>query len=197
MESIVVKPEKEQKTLWVFFWSISFFLGMVPGVVLTIILEYPGNLVLGLSTVGWIVVTVPILLWIPAFYTSLEYVIDSDTIKAKKGVFWKKRVTVPYTKITNTDITQGPVQRMFNIGTIHVQTAGAGGAQGAHAELKLLGVRDLDGLKDTIMEKVRGPILSRREEVKKEVVEENDSEILRRMLEELAAIRELLEGKQD
>ncbi|MFQ5917784.1 MAG: PH domain-containing protein [Candidatus Binatia bacterium] len=70
---------------------------------------------------------VPILLWIPAFYKSLEYIIDSDSVKIRKGVFWRKRVAVPYQKITNVDITQGPVQRMFNIGTIHVQTAGAGG----------------------------------------------------------------------
>jgi hypothetical protein len=196
MEPIVVKPEKEQKTLWFISWSILFVLGLVPGVLLIFILDYPGNLISGLSIVGWLILMLLILLWIPAFYRSLEYVIDSDSIKAKKGVFWRKRVTVPYTKVTNIDVTQGPVQRMFNIGTVHVQTAGAGAAKGAQAELKLLGVRDFDELKDTIMEKVRGYALLRPEEVKKEVVGESDLEIFRRMLEELTAIREVLEKKQ-
>jgi len=85
---------------------------------------------------------------------------------------------------------------MFNIGAVHVQTAGAGGTQGAQAELQLIGVRDFNELKDTIMERVRGYAVSRPEEVKKEVVGESDSEIFRRMLEELTAIREVLEKKQ-
>lgn len=137
-----------------------------------------------------------ILLWIPAFYKSLEYIIDSDSVKIRQGVFWRKRITVPYTKITNIDVTQGPIQRIFNIGTIHVQTAGAGGAPGAQAEIRLLGIRDTDGLKDTIMEKIRGYTISEHEEVKKEVVQESDSEIFRHMLKELTAIHEALEKRQ-
>jgi uncharacterized membrane protein YdbT with pleckstrin-like domain len=125
----------------------------------------------------------------------LEYVIDSDSVKMNKGVFWKKRVTVPFTKITNLDVTQGPVQRAFDIGTIHVQTAGAGGPEGARAELKLLGVRDLDEVKDTIMERVRGYTVLKPDEVKQKVAEQSDSEIFARMLKELTAIRDVLEKK--
>ena len=68
--------------------------------------------------------------------------------------------------------------------------------KGAQAELKLLGVRDLDGLKDTIMERVRGYTISRPEEVKKEIVEESDSRIFKHMLKELTAMREVLEKRQ-
>ena len=92
-------------------------------------------------------------------------------------------------------MTQGPVQRAFDIGTIHVQTAGAGGPEGARAELKLLGVRDLDQVKDTIMERVRGYTILRPDEVKQKVAEQSDSEIFARMLKELTAIREVLEKK--
>lgn len=84
---------------------------------------------------------------------------------------------------------------MFNIGTIRVQTADAGVAQGAHAELKLLGVRDLDGLKDAIMERVIAYASLKSEEVKKQIVDESDSEILRRILKELTTIRDVLEKK--
>jgi uncharacterized membrane protein YdbT with pleckstrin-like domain len=141
------------------------------------------------------------LLWIPAFYRSLEYTVDSHSVKMEKGVFWKKLVTVPYEKITNVDISQGPLQRMFNIGIIHIQTAGAGGAPAAIAEQRFRGVRDLEGLKDTIMERVKmervkGYTIPRPEEIKKEVADESDSEILKRMLKELVAIREVLEKMQ-
>ncbi len=193
MESIVVKPEKEQRIMWFIGWAIPFVFGLTVWIVLLLIVD---TVIFSLCVVGWLILGSLILLWIPAFYKSLEYVIDSDSVKMKKGVFWKKRVTVPFTKITNLDVTQGPVQRVFDIGTIHVQTAGAGGAQGAQAELKLLGVRDLDEVKDTIMERVRGYTILRPDEVKKKVVEESDSEIFGRMLKELTVIREVLEKKQ-
>ena len=179
MKPIVVKPEKEQKTLWFVGWAVPFVLGLILWVVLLLTID---KFIFGLCVVGWLILMVPILLWIPAFYRSLEYVVDSDSVKSKKGVFWRERVTVPYPKITNMDVTQGPVQRMFNIGTIYVQTAGAGGAPGAQAELKLLGVRDLEGLKDTIMERVRGYTISEPEKVKKEVVQESDSVIFKKLL---------------
>lgn len=193
MKPILVKPQKEQKTLWFIGWAITFVLGLALWVILQATIT---KLIFSLCVVGWLILMVPILLWIPAFYRSLEYIIDSDAVKMKKGVFWRKRITVPYPKITNVDVTQGPVQRMLNIGTIHVQTAGAGSTQGAQAELTLLGVMDLEGLKDTIMERVRNYTFSRAQEIKKEFVEQNDSQILGHMLKELTAIRKALERRR-
>jgi len=195
MEPIVLKPEKEQKTMWFICWAIPFVIVLAVLVVLLLFVKEEAFVVFALCLIGWLIVMSLILLWIPAFFRSLEYVVDNDSAKAKVGVFWKKRVTVPYTKITNIDVTQGPLQRIFGIGTIHVQTAGAGGAQGAQAELKLLGVRDLDEVKDTIMVRIRGYTISRPEEVEEKVMEESDPKIFRRMLEELTAIRKLLENR--
>lgn len=195
MEPIVLKPEKEQKTMWFICWAIPFVIVLAVLVVLLLFVKEEAFVVFALCLIGWLIVMSLILLWIPAFFRSLEYVVDNDSAKAKVGVFWKKRVTVPYTKITNIDVTQGPLQRIFGIGTIHVQTAGAGGAQGAQAELKLLGVRDLDEVKDAIMVRVRGYTISRPEQVKERVPEESDLKIFRRMLEELTAIRKLLENR--
>ena len=192
MESIVLKPEKEQRIMWFIDWAITFVIGLTVWIVLLLLVD---AVTFSLCIVGWLILASLFLLWIPAFYKSLEYVIDSDSVKMNKGVFWKKRVTVPFTKITNLDVTQGPVQRAFDIGTIHVQTAGAGGPEGARAELKLLGVRDLDEVKDTIMERVRGYTILKPDEVKQKVAEQSDSEIFARMLKELTAIREVLEKK--
>jgi len=214
MKPIVLKPKKEQRTMLFIGWTIPFVLGsalwvvllllpaLLPAAIQTNINEnleehFPAfKLFFGLCLVGWLILMSLILLWIPAFYNSLEYIIDSDTVTMRKGVFWRERVIVPYTKITNIDVTQGPIQRILNIGTIHVQTAGAGGAQGAQAELKLLGIRDTDGLKDAIMERVRGYTISEPEKVKKEVVQESDSVIFKKMLRELTAIHEALEKRQ-
>ncbi len=193
MESIVIKPEKEQRTMWYMGWAIPFVLGLTLLVVLLLVVD---KLIYGLGVIAWLILMLPILLYIPAFYKSLEYIIDSDSVKMRKGVFWRKRVTAPFTKITNIDVTQGPVQRIFKIGTVHVQTAGSGGATGAQAELLFLGINDTEGLKDTIMKRVRGYSISEPTETRQEVAQESDSEIFRQMLNELTAIHKTLEQKQ-
>ncbi len=192
MEAIILKPEKEQKTLWFISWGIPFAIGVI---ICLVLLFFVDKLPVILSLAGWLIIMLPIAVYIPAYYRSLEYIIDTDDIKIKTGVFWKKRITIPYPKITNIDITQGPVQRIFDIGIIHVQTAGAGGPQGAQAEMILMGIRDLESLKSTIMERFRNYSSSTVEEVKKEVAEENGTDILKHILRELTAIREVLEEK--
>ncbi len=192
MEPIVLKPENEQKTLWIIDWAIPFVIGLILLVIPALFVE---RVVFGICLAGWLIVMLLILLWIPAFYKSLEYIIDSDSVKAKAGVFWRKNVTIPYTKVTNLDVTQGPIERIFDIGTIHVQTAGAGGQQGAKAEQKLVGIRNLDGLKDTIMERIRDYTISAPDQVKEKITQQEDAQIFERILKELKAIRQVLENR--
>lgn len=192
MEPIVLKPENEQKTLWIIDWAIPFVIGLIVWVILALFVE---RVVFGICLAGWLIVMLLILLWIPAFYKSLEYVIDSDSVKAKAGVFWRKHVTIPYTKVTNLDVTQGPIERIFDIGTIHVQTAGAGGQQGAKAEQKLVGIRNLVGLKDAILERIRCYTISAPDQVKEKITQQEDAQIFERILKELKAIHQVLENR--
>jgi uncharacterized membrane protein YdbT with pleckstrin-like domain len=108
-------------------------------------------------------------------------------------VFWKRFATVPYHKITNVDITQGPLQRKYNVGTIHCQTAGAGGQQGATAELKMEGIRDLEGVKEAILQRALISAGTTAQVTTREAEEVASSDRLSGMLKELTAIRELLE----
>ena len=79
--------------------------------------------------------------WIRAFYNTLSYKITKEEVVWKGGVFFKKTSIVPYAKITNIDITQGPIERLFGISTIRLQTAGYSGPQ-ASAEIKLTGIEN-------------------------------------------------------
>ena len=155
MPSTVLRPEQAQRSHWFVYWWFWFLIGVVPMGLLTVLLPFPANLVLGISFVVWFVTCMTTAAWIPAYHSSLEYTIGDDMIRGIRGVFWKRNVSIPYTKVTNVDISQGPLQRKFAIGTIHIQTAGAGGAQGAIAELRMPGIRDLSGVRDMIMEKVK------------------------------------------
>ena len=191
MKPVMIKPEKELKTTMFIVWGI-VLVAVLASLLLLIIFvpETSVKVVFGIFLIIFLLIMVLWAFWIPAFYKTLEYYIDSEAVKMNSGVFWKRLITVPYGKITNVDVTQGPLQRMYRIGTIHVQTAGAGGAQGAQAELRLNGIRNINGLKDIIMEGVRG-----HKSIQPEKTEDyiNDSEILRSILEELRAIHEALE----
>ena len=148
MEPVLLRPEREYVKLMFVIWSI--VLTAVLAGTLSLIIFIPdtaGQIVFGIITIVFLIVMIFEALWIPAFFKTLEYEIDSEAVKMNKGVFWKKRTTVPYQKITNVDISQGPLERRYDIGTIHVQTAGAGGAQGARAELTLSGVRNIEQFK--------------------------------------------------
>lgn len=146
-----LKPEVQLKTLWYLSWAVVF----CPGIIFFLIMLFFANrLVFGICLAAWLVLLIPVLFWIPKAYRIVEYVIDDDSIKMQAGVVWKKNVTVPYTKITNIDITSGPIQRKFNIGTIHVQTAGYGGQQGQKAELKINGVKEAGKLRDIIIDRI-------------------------------------------
>ncbi len=201
MESIKLKPEKELKTLWIITWVVALVLGILFLLFFIFVAGVPVTIFL---LTGWIVIMIPVIIWIPYAFRALEYSIDDEGVKMKSGVIWKKFVTVPYHKITNVDITQGPMQRYYNIGTIHVQTAGAGGQQGQKAELKLNGIKELDKARDIIIGKVKdstytsgsvernikgGMLRSRPEDTGKE-------SIFNDILEELKEIKMLLKERQ-
>ncbi|NQS98022.1 MAG: PH domain-containing protein [candidate division Zixibacteria bacterium] len=195
MEPIATKPEKEQRTLWILEWIMTFLLTLACGLAAAFLLEYPANLIIGLICAAFAVCLILNLIWIPAFYKSLEYIIGDDSVRAKKGVFWRKQVNVPYTKITNVDVTQGPVQRIFDIGTIHLQTAGASGAQTTSAELKMWGIRDLESVKDAIMDRVKAISTPQLAATAEKASDETVPAILKQILSELTAIREVIGRK--
>ena len=170
-------------------------LGLVTLIVLMLAAGGEAAIVFGIILWAELIAMLLTLIWIPAFHASLQYVIDDDTVKAQGGVLWKRYVTIPFTKITNLDITEGPVQRIFGIGTIHVQTAGASGQQTTKAELRMLGVSNLQEVKERIMERIKAFTLSGPTQPRQPVTGQDKAQVFDRILEELVAIRKALESK--
>ena len=187
------KPVETLRTFWLTVWFIWLFIGLllgaVPGLLQTMFgLEIQGLLPSIITIAAILVIMLPIGIWLPAYYRSIAYRIDSESVRSTKGVFWKRITTVPFHKITNVDITQGPLQRAFGIGTVHVQTAGSGGSQGGQAELLLQGIEDLDGLRDRLL------VHSREEGRTPGGEGQTDAISSEGVLEELTRIRRLLEN---
>ncbi len=92
-------------------------------------------------------------LWAYLYYDTVRYLLTPTEMTWGRGVLWKQTGIVPYNRITNVDIVQGPVMRVFGISDLRIQTAGYSASQ--MAEIKLQGIRDPEPLRAIIMDFVR------------------------------------------
>jgi membrane protein YdbS with pleckstrin-like domain len=138
-----------------------------------------------------IVVLLVALYWIPRFHSSIKYVLEEDELVVARGVWWKTKSVVPYNRITNVNIYQGPISRHYGIGRLAIQTAGFSGVNSSGhktAEADIIGIRNFEDTKDAVMSFVKGtkPIAV---EAGAEPVKDTNREIL----EELRRIRKAAE----
>jgi hypothetical protein len=80
------------------------------------------------------------LAWFPLRWPELRhrhtsYRIDERGIEIREGVLWRRAVGVPRTRVQHTDVSQGPIERGFGLGTLLIYTAGT-----EHARVSLSGL---------------------------------------------------------
>ena len=63
--------------------------------------------------------------WPEASFRRLRFGIDETGIEIERGIFWQSRIAVPRARIQHTDVSQGPLQRRFGVGTLKLYTAGS------------------------------------------------------------------------
>ena len=195
------KPDRELMRLhftYLLIVDLVIFIGMILPVVVAAFLTLPLDQVVIVSSsiiFPFLAVVFLIALWIPKYYDSISYTFTKDEIMLERGVYWKHKSTVPYNRITNIDIVQGPLSRRVGVGKVRVQTAGYSTASsgGAAAEAQIFGVTNYEEIRDFILAKVKG---------RKPVAVEAEAEIpapkedTQVMLGELRKIRELLETQK-
>lgn len=91
----------------------------------------PGLVYLGILGV-WLLLLGSFLLvayrWPAASHRHLRYLVEEDGLRIRRGVFWRKVIWIPITRVQHTDVSQGPVQRRYGLGTLTIHTAGTAGA---------------------------------------------------------------------
>lgn len=165
---------------------------MVPVVVLAFLIDVWIGFATALSSFVPLIIAVAVVLyWIPRFYSSIKYVLDDDDVTVTRGVWWKTKSVVPYNRITNINIYQGPISRRFGLAKLAIQTAGFSGVSSSGhktAEAELIGIRNFEEIKDLIIGLVRG--------MKPQAVEaeaEPSKHLNEQILEELRRIRKAVE----
>lgn len=73
-------------------------------------------------------------------------------LEIHRGVYWRHQISVPFARVQHADVSQGPLQRQFELGKLTVHTAGT---QNAAVEL--------DGIAHNLAIKLRDEIVKQRE----------------------------------
>ena len=66
--------------------------------------------------------------WPALHHRHLRYRVDESGVRIRRGVLWRKVVSIPTSRVQHTDVAQGPLQRHYGIATLTVYTAGTEGA---------------------------------------------------------------------
>ncbi|MHA1729654.1 MAG: PH domain-containing protein [Promethearchaeota archaeon] len=78
-----------------------------------------------------LIIVIPVILnlgYENLFVKNFSYKINERFIVIHSGVFTRKKVTLPFSRIQNINITQGVFDRIFNLYTVKIETASASGA---------------------------------------------------------------------
>jgi len=93
----------------------------------------------GLFFIGW---------WPTISYRHLRFGVDETGIAIESGVIWRSRIALPRVRIQHTDVSQGPLERRYGIGTLKMYTAGS-----RHTKIELPGLQyeDAIALRDALL----------------------------------------------
>lgn len=130
--------------LWMFFIPDQWILWALWGLLLTVM-----------------TIVIPILFiaaYMPAFVRTFSYDLTEKFIVIKRGVITKEKTTIPFSRVQNVSVIQGPFDRRFRIYTVKIETAGfsasSGGQGGPRPEGLLVGIKDPAKLESIIDELV-------------------------------------------
>ena len=59
-------------------------------------------------------------------YWFYHYWINTDALVVKEGIFFKKNRKIPYKRIQNVNVLQGPLQRILKVATLQLESASGG-----------------------------------------------------------------------
>ncbi|WP_455142822.1 PH domain-containing protein [Candidatus Hodarchaeum mangrovi] len=126
------------------------------------------------------------LILLPYYVNEMEFIVHGDFITVKKGIINKTVKHVPYRGITNISTVAGPLDRIFDMGCVYIETAARSGTSNKPEEI-------LEGL--ILYHEIRDYILRRLQAFRPSIV--SNSVILEpdKLLEEkiLMELRDLKE----
>ena len=138
------------KPHWWFFWR-QIVTGTVLLVLLVLLVAWSGGTVEDIAWWAWAIAAVVFVGWLGTTYLSWQFtyfVLTSQRVVYRTGVFAKKGVEIPLDRINNINFNQGIVDRIVGAGSLEVQSAGQDG------ETCFTDVRHPDAVQQAIYEQM-------------------------------------------
>ena len=190
-----IKPDKKYYIAQLLVLSVLSSFIIIGAVILNVIIYLEEGLdseaimivwllCLGLISIMWIVSFPLIHLWIK----NLSYFIHDDRITIQSGIITKKEQNIPYRSITDFVLTRGLFDRLLDIGTIKIQTAGQSTSATGY-EGSLSGLLDYEPIHTDLREKLKSLHPISESITTSESVKQSDDSVLVQILEELKEIR--------
>jgi len=94
-------------------------------------------------------------------YDTTWYILTDRALRIRRGIWAIHETTITFENVQNVKVSQGPLQRVFGIANVVVETAGSGGGsqqqqQQSMANMGLIeGVTDAERIRDRIMGQLR------------------------------------------
>ncbi len=202
------KPSKKLKKLYYIYIIIALIFGYliweIPFFIWAFIFMVPSGLINELIIITISIVVLQVIIfsflfyWASKYYKTISYKITSNDIEWSRGVWIKMSGTIPYHKIQNINIVQGPIARKFKIGALRIQTAGYSAT--ARPEITISGIQNLVEIRDLILEqiyksvKLIEKVAEKESTIKKEPPIEKEK-LLQKIYQELSAIKNILKNK--
>ncbi len=89
------------------------------------------------------------------------YVMTDRSVRIRHGIWEQVEATLTYANVQNVRVVQGPIERLFGIASVVVDTAGSGGHDARqdpllqHHRGVIRGIEDAHALRDRIMARLR------------------------------------------
>ena len=146
--------------------------------------KYGWSWAIGAITLLWMIVPWLLYLWI----TNLKYSIDDERLVIHKGIITKKKVSIPYSAVTDFTLSRSLYERWLEIGTIMIQTAGQS-TQTSGYEGKLEGLVEFESIHEALRSKIKAYRGSQQVEILPgSTAYSSDLEVLQSILEEVKKI---------
>ncbi len=105
-----------------------------------------------LSSIGLLICTGLGAIYMKAYWRKFKFTLDDDEIRVYAGVWWQTQQLIPFSRITNIAINQGPWQRARKLATLRIETAGQSGT--TRPESLLWSQEYFEQLRDDMLKRV-------------------------------------------
>lgn len=100
------------------------------------------------------VLAIPALIGAAVKYARYRWHLTAEELVLESGLLNRRNRVIPFARVQNVEVRQGPVQRVFGVAELRVETAGSG--REAEAVLSVLSVEDAQGARAELLAGRRG-----------------------------------------